>query len=155
VLGGTAPPAAEDDKAQPPQPRSASGRAEELTITVSRNSHCILLKAEINGRPVTLVLDTGASNTILSSELVGPASTPFPISPLKGSGLVGSGRWRRATIRIGSMIWVDHRVLEMGGLQDVSRSLRERVDGILGEDLLTDFKMVVINYQDRTLTLAR
>ncbi len=137
VLGGSSPP------------------CEELPITITRVSHCILLKAEIGGRAATLILDTGASNTILSSELLGPASTPLQVKPLKGSGLVGTGRWRRATIRIGRTVWVDHRVLEMDGLQDVSRGLKESVDGILGEDLLADFRIVIINYLDRTVTLAR
>lgn len=63
----------------------------------------ILIKAEVNDRPVTLVLDTGSSHTILSTKLL---QVDLPTleqagDSSKGSGWFGRAGWIKATVKVG------------------------------------------------------
>jgi predicted aspartyl protease len=114
-----------------------------------------LIKAQVNGRPAKLVVDTGSSHTILSSELlqVRPLALARADAPAKGSGYVGSAGWAKATVEVGTVKWSDHRVLVMNDFQDMSNSLQERVDGIIGADILREFNIVIIDFKNRRLFL--
>jgi gag-polyprotein putative aspartyl protease len=109
----------------------------------------------VNGRPARLVVDTGASNTILSSELlqVRPLAAAHADAPARGSGYVGSAGWAKATLEVGTNKWSDRRVLVMNDLQDMSNTLQETVDRIIGADVLREFDSVVIDFKHRRLFL--
>jgi hypothetical protein len=101
------------------------------------------------------LLDTGSSNTILSSELlqVRPLALEHANAPAKGSGYVGNAGWAKATLEVGTLRWPDRKVLVMNDLQQISNSMKQRVDGILGEDVLKEFDSVVIDFKHRRLFL--
>src|ERR1700687_793251 len=105
-----------------------------IPFEVNRNFGSILIRAQVNGKPATLVVDTGSSHTILSSELlqVRPLALEHADAPAKGSGYVGSAGWFKATLESGTMTWPNRRVLVMDDFQDLSKSMKQRVDGILG-----------------------
>lgn len=126
-----------------------------IPFEVNRRFGSILIRAQVNGHWATLVVDTGSSHTILSWELVqvSPLALPHAPAPSKASGLVGRGVWSKATLEIGAMTWTDHRVLVTNDFQDLSKSVSEKVDGILGEDVLKDFNSVVIDFQHHRLLL--
>ncbi len=129
----------------------------EIPFEVNRRFGSILIRGRVNGHWATLVVDTGSSHTILSCELlrVSPLVLPQAPAPSKASGLVGRGAWYKATLEIGAMTWTDHRVLVTNDFQDLSKSVSEKVDGILGEDVLKDFSSVVIDFQHHRLLLLR
>jgi len=104
-----------------------------------------------------MIVDTGSSHTILSWERlqVSPLALPQVPAPSKASGLVGQGGWSKANLEIGALTWTDHKVLVIDDFQDLSKSLNQRVDGILGEDVLKDFNSVVIDFQHHRLLLSR
>lgn len=128
-----------------------------IPFEVNRGFGSILIKAQVNGQPATLVVDTGSSHTILSWELlrVRPLALQQAPAPEKGSGLVGSAGWAKATLEIGAMTWKDRRVLVMDDFQNLSNSMKHRVDGIIGEDVLKEFNSVVIDFQHHRLLLLR
>ncbi len=128
-----------------------------IPFEVNRSFGSILIKAQVNGQPATLVVDTGSSHTILSGELlrVRPLALQQAPAPEKGSGLVGSAGWAKANLEIGAMTWKDRRVLVMDDFQDLSNSMKHRVDGIIGEDVLNEFNSVVIGFQHHRLLLLR
>jgi predicted aspartyl protease len=72
-----------------------------------------LVKVEANGRPAVLIVDTGASVTVISPELADVAPGTFDITayPSKGSGFTGRGLFRRATLKVGPITWRDHKVV--------------------------------------------
>jgi Aspartyl protease len=109
----------------------------------------------VNGRPARLVVDTGSSNTILSSELlqVRPLAAAHADASALGPGYVGSAGWVKATLEVGTNKWSDRRVLVMNDLQDMSNTLQETVDGIIGADVLREFDSVVIDFKHRRLFL--
>ena len=75
--------------------------------------------------------------------------------PAKGSGWVGSGAWAKANLGIGPMSWADRRVLVMDDFQSMSNNIRQRVDGIIGEDVLKEFQSVMIDFQRHRLFFVR
>src|SRR5208282_2443694 len=66
---------------------------------------------------------------------------------------VGSAGWAKATLEIRTMTWPNRRVLVMDDFQDLSKSMKQKVDGILGEDVLREFDSVVIDFKHHRLVL--
>jgi hypothetical protein len=126
-----------------------------IPFEVNRHFGTILVRAQVNGQAATLLLDTGSSNTILSSELlqVRPLALEHANAPAKGSGYVGNAGWAKATLEVGALRWPDQKVLVMNDLQQISNSMKQRVDGILGEDVLKEFDSVVIDFKHHRLFL--
>ena len=133
----------------------ASNPRIEIPFEVDHEFGAILIRAQVNGHPATLVVDTGCSHTILSSELlqVRPLALEQAPSPSKGSGLVGRGRWTKATVEVGRIKWVDRKVLVMNDFQEISNSMKQRVDGILGLDVLGEFDLIVLDFKHHRLQL--
>jgi hypothetical protein len=105
----------------------------------------ILVKTEVNGRPATFILDTGSSYTLVESQLLrlsARASGNIGALP-SGLGISGEGTWVTATIRIGMKTWRDQAVT--ASLDAISRSYGQHIDGILGEDVLSSLKSVLID----------
>ncbi len=124
-----------------------------IPFEVNRHFGSILIQAQVNGQPATLVVDTGSSHTILSSELlqVRPLALEHADAPAKGSGYVGTAGWAKATVEVGTFRWPDRKVLVMNDFQQISNSMKQKVDGILGEDVLKEFDSVVIDFKHRRL----
>jgi hypothetical protein len=143
---------------QQPQPYTAS-KTSHLRTTVpierSPNFGAILVSVQVNGKPAVLILDTGSNTTILSPEISGlnPAHLPRADPPRKGTGFAGDGRWGQATLIIGTTVWKNKRVLIVD-TKDISRAVRRKIDGILGQDILGEFKYVEINLAEKWLTLG-
>jgi hypothetical protein len=70
----------------------------------------------------------------------------------KGSGFSGTGVFTRASLRVGPLVWRDHRILTMD-LKEISKSLGENVDGLLSMDFLNEFEIVVVDLRQRKLIL--
>ncbi len=126
-----------------------------IPFTSSRNFNGILIRAQVNGQPATLVVDTGSSHTILSGELlqVRLLTLEHANAPAEGSGYVGTAVWAKATVQVGAFRWRDRKVLVMNDFQKISKSMKQRVDGILGEDLLREFDSIVIDFKHHRLVL--
>ena len=129
----------------------------EIPFEVNRNFGTILIRVQVNGQPATLVVDTGSSHTVLSSELlqVRPLALEHADAPAKGSGWVGRAAWAKATLEIGTTTWRDRTVLVMDDFRDMSNSMQQRVDGIIGEDVLKEFDSVVLDFKHQRLVLLR
>lgn len=141
----------------PGQDISAEGGSRSgVPFEVDRHFGSILIRAQVNGHPATLVVDTGSSHTILSSELlqVRPLAREHADAPAKGSGYVGTAGWAKATVEVGTLRWRDRNVLVMNDFQEISNSMKQRVDGILGQDVLKEFDSVVIDFKHHRLFLS-
>lgn len=121
-----------------------------IPFEVNRLFGVVLIRAQLNGHPATLLLDTGSSKTILSPELVEvrPQALQRAEVPATGSGYVGTAGWTKATLEVGGLRWPDRIVLVMD-FQEISKSMQQRVDGILGEDVLREFDSVFIDFKHR------
>lgn len=126
-----------------------------IPFEINRVSGAILIRAQVNGQPVTLIVDTGSSHTILSSELlqVRALALQQAEAAAKGSGYVGRAAWAKATLQIGTMTWRDRTVLVMDDFRSMSNSMEHKVDGIIGEDVLKEFGSVVLDFKHQRLLL--
>jgi hypothetical protein len=143
---------------QRPLPYLASKRPYRQTVVpIERSPHFgeILISVHVNGKPAILILDTGSNTTILSPEISGLNSARLPRAdpPRKGTGFVEDGRWGQATLTIGTTVWKDKRVLVVD-TKNLSRAVQRKIDGILGLDILDEFKIVEINLEEKRLTLS-
>jgi hypothetical protein len=114
----------------------------------------ILVEVQINGKPGVLILDTGASTTILSPEASGlnPIDLRRADPPKKGTGFVEVANWGEATLVTGARIWKDHRIL-VADMKSISDANRQKIDGILGQDILDEFKHIEIDLEGKQLVL--
>lgn len=116
----------------------------------------ILVQAKVNGNPATLLLDTGANRTIVSTRIYGNAQLNLQRirqNP-KGPGLAGESLRLRADVVLANHVWVAQPVSVMN-LDDLRRDLGVEFDGLLGEDLLREFHAVRINYKTHVIELEQ
>jgi hypothetical protein len=138
---------------------SVAAVAPDATIPFELNPEfrIILIQVWVNGRLARVVVDTGSSNTVLSAEFlrVDPLLLRGAGAPVKGSAMTAPSGWALATIGIGKLCWPNQKVLVRNGFSEISKSTKEKVDGIIGEDLLHEFGTVLIDYKTRRLLLQR
>lgn len=113
----------------------------------------ILLKGSVNGKPILLILDTGASRTILALEIARVPSLSMSRFAESGPGLAVRGRYAQATLELGGRLWRDRIVVGMN-LDEVSKAYGRRIDGLLGQDFLKEFERVTIDFRGRRLLLG-
>jgi hypothetical protein len=147
---------------------SVAGR-QSAPCTSAKTPHCrsvlpierdavfgvILVSVRVNGRLAALILDTGSSTTILSPEASGldPINLRHADPPKKGTGFVGDGRWGEATLVTGTRIWKDHRIL-VEDMKSITDAMHRKIDGILGQDILDEFKYIEIDFTHKRLVLG-
>jgi hypothetical protein len=127
----------------------------ELPFEISGSQSEILVRGTANGKPVLLILDTGASRTILARDLL--RSLPRPVLPSRfstdGPGLNARGTYTEATLELGGRLWRGRSVVAMD-MEEVSRAFGQRIDGLLGQDLLREFDRVTIDFRARRVVLS-
>jgi hypothetical protein len=133
------------------------GSDDGIPIELTSRFSLVLVRLEVNGKPATLVVDTGSSHTILSTQFLKlqALDTDVGANPRKGSGFVGNAAWIKATVKAGNQVWRDHEFLAMGDLPDVSNAVGQKIDGIMGEDILKEFAVIEIDFKHRRLILLR
>ncbi len=126
-----------------------------LPFEIDRTTATILVKGEVHGRAALLILDTGASTTLFRHDLVDLGAGGLGPSTFssEGPGLRADGRWTTATFRLGGRTWFHRKVVGMR-LDEVSRAFRRDIDGILGQDLLREFRSVTIDFDAKEVRLT-
>lgn len=126
----------------------------EIPFEYSRAFGLMLIKVEVNGRPAVMVLDTGSNETIVSPRLVivKQLSSIHAVSMAKGSGYTGAGVLATAVLKVGSLSSKNCQILVVD-LSDLSKSLGQEVDGILGMSVLKEFEIVTVDLRHHKLVL--
>ena len=114
----------------------------------------ILVDAKVNGNPVTLLLDTGANNTILDGKVYGPVLAPRIEPASKGPGVIGNALRLRVDLEIASRFLFSQPVSVMN-LGDLTQRVGAQFDGLLGQDILRQFRSVRINYHAHVIELEK
>lgn len=114
----------------------------------------LLIEAKVNGDRVTLLLDTGANRTILDTRAYG-RSLMTPSRPISRQvGVVGNAVRVRVDLEIAHQFLFSQPVSVMH-LDDLPQRLGAQFDGLLGQDILGQFRSVRINYRDRVIELEK
>jgi predicted aspartyl protease len=127
----------------------------ELPFEIEASQAAILVRGAVDGKPVLLILDTGASCTILARELVrlAPGALASSRFSSEGPGLNANGRYTEATLELGDRRWRNRIVVGMK-MDEVSRAYGRRIDGLLGQDVLREFDRITIDFRAKRLVLS-
>ena len=127
----------------------------EIGLVREKTFGNLLVCVEVNGKAGLMILDTGSSTTLVSEKFAGREVRDVQpsVTSLRGSGWLSSGRWGEATIHLGSRYWVNRRVI-VDDLRPMSDSLGWQIDGIFGEDLLRQYRSVIIDYDKNLVRLV-
>ena len=128
----------------------------EIPFELNPRFGSILVRVRVNGEPAILLVDTGSSHTILNGNFLGlnPLLLERASAPVQGSGLIGIAGWATATIDLGRRK-TKRRVLVMDEFREISKGMNQRIDGILGEDVLDEFTSVAIDFEHHRLVFHR
>jgi predicted aspartyl protease len=126
----------------------------EVPFEYSRAFGLMLIKAEVNGEPAVMVLDTGSNETIVSPRLVivKQLSSKDAVAMAKGSGYSGNAVITSALLRLGPLSPKNCQILVMD-LSDLSKGLGQNVDGVLGMSVLKEFEVVSVDLKHHKLVL--
>jgi predicted aspartyl protease len=126
----------------------------EVPFEYSKAFGLMLIKVEVNGKPAVMVLDTGSNETIVSPRLVivKQLSSKDAVAMAKGSGYSGTGVIATVYLRVGPLSSTNCEILVMD-LGNLSKSLGQEVDGILGMSVLKEFEIVSVDLRHHKLVL--
>jgi predicted aspartyl protease len=122
----------------------------ENTLPITTLGTHVAVEAEVNGKPVTLLLDTGADQNVLTAAAATRLGLPLSTGTVPGQGAGGE---------FGPVSWVhiQHFALGEARLRDqlafvVPLPREFTADGVLGTPFFNAF-IVTIDYQRKNLTL--
>jgi hypothetical protein len=135
-----------------PEPNHATRGSVRLPFKTVKS--LMLVTGKINERPVTLVFDTGANRTIVSDRCYGGERLGLAEAYRNesGAGVRGESIRKSVDLTIADHIWVGQRVSVMD-LDALERDLGIEFDGLLGQDVLREFRSVRIDYDARVIEL--
>ena len=114
----------------------------------------ILVDAKVNGHSATLLFDTGANDTIINAKLCGNVSAPSLEQTSRGPGIVGHALRLRVDLEIGGRLLLSQPMSVMS-LGDLPQRVGAPFDGLLGQDILREFRSVRINYRTHVIELEK
>jgi hypothetical protein len=135
-------------------PPPTCARKETVLLPFRSLHSLILVDAKVNGNPATLLLDTGANNTIISAEMYGNVPAPRLELASKGPGIVGNALRLRVDLEIAGRFLFSQPVSVMN-LGDLPQRVGVPFDGLLGQDILRQFHSVRIDYKKHVIELEK
>jgi hypothetical protein len=131
-------------------PAQAKPRVVELSYR-SVDSY-ILVDAKIDGSPVKLLFDTGSNTTIVNAKSFCRTELHVSQPVNRGPGIVGRALRLRVDLELAHQIVFSQPVSVMN-LEELSKSFRIEFDGLLGQDILNQFRSVRIDYKRHVIEL--
>jgi hypothetical protein len=114
----------------------------------------ILIEGKIDDKRVTFLLDTGSNRTIVDIRAYG--GVPFTLRPAQRNsnapGVVGESVRLPVNLTLADQIWIGQHV-SMMNLDELQRVLGIPFDGLLGQDILREFRSVRIDYNAHVIEL--
>jgi len=127
-------------------PLPALAQRRIVTVPFRSVDSFILVDAKIDGTPVRLLVDTGANKTILNAKSFCKTEMNVTRPVNRGAGIVGNALRLRVDLEIAHEFMFSRRVSVMN-LEELSRRFGIQFDGLLGQDILNQFRSVRIDYK--------
>jgi predicted aspartyl protease len=135
-----------------PLPNRARPSALRLPFRTAHSM--IIVQGRVNGSPVTFLVDTGATRTIVSASIYG--KVPFRLRTIErtsqGAGIMGDSVIVPVNLELDNHTWSGQHVAIMN-LDGLSQVLGVQFDGLIGEDILREFHSVRIDYHAHMIEL--
>jgi hypothetical protein len=116
----------------------------------------ILIEGKIDEKSITFLLDTGSNHTIVDVRSYGDVQLVLPPAQRNRSATFITGKSVRlpVNLNLADHIWAGQcvTIMNLGELQQV---LGVSFDGLLGQDVLSEFRSVRIDYNGRVIELER
>jgi hypothetical protein len=127
-----------------------------VRLISDKGTGTILVDASVNGQPVVMILDTGASHSMFDASVFGLSEVQLQAARMKGRGLGLDADvvWRSADFEIGDEAWKQHPI-EVADLHLLSKIYGRKIGGIVGQDVLRSFVSVQINYKGQCVMFQR
>lgn len=137
-----------------PLPNRANPSAVLLPFRTVRS--LILIEGKVDDKPVTFVFDTGSNNTIVSTRSYGRAQFLLRRAQRnrESAGMAGESVRLLVNLTLADHVWVGQRVSVMN-LDELQDALGLRFDGLLGQDILREFRTVRIDYHAHVIELEQ
>ena len=132
--------------------RSSTAQPGVVRLPFRAVNSLILVEAKVNGRPVTLLLDTGANKTILNAKAYGIVNLPVSQTVNRGPGIVGNALRLRVDLELAHGFLFSQPVSVMN-LDELAQRFGIHFDGLLGQDILNQFRSMRIDYKTHTIEL--
>jgi hypothetical protein len=115
----------------------------------------ILIEGKVNSHHVVFLMDTGSNHTIVDAKTY--REFDFPLRNVQrnpyGAGINGESISVRLDLQLADRMWVGQTVSVMN-LDGLAKLLGIRqVDGLIGEDILRQFRSVRIDYNSHVVEL--
>lgn len=125
----------------------------EVPFELDDKLQMVLLEVQVNGKQGLFILDTGSKHTVVSHALAGVSNLDLKAAQMAGQGINGEAIGTAVTLKVGrAREQVTVAAMDISGLQ---KRLGRPVDGLLGQDFLTRFRRVTIDFKARKLILER
>jgi predicted aspartyl protease len=134
---------------------SAPAAVLEIPFTVSPKQAMLLVEVRVDGHPLTFLLDTGSTFTVIDHALLG-----IPATELK------KARFARGGVGVDFEAIVTPHRLQIGArtfdawhllatdIGPLAAMYGRRIDGVLGQDALSRFRTITIDFVRRVLILT-
>jgi Aspartyl protease len=135
-----------------PMPNHANPGALRLPFRTVQS--LILVDGKVGEKRVTLLLDTGSNRTIVSLRSYGGVQLPLRRAQRNRSaaGMKGESVRLPVNLTLADHIWAGQCVTVMN-LDELQQVLGIRFDGLLGQDILREFRSVRIDYSAHVIAL--
>ena len=136
----------------------SSAPAQTTYVSLTRTGSSIVVDVTVSGKTRHFLLDTGAGLSVLSLDTAGwsPVDLMKAVSSRSAVGLEGtihSMGSATVTLELGRTIIV--APVAVADLNPLSKALNIELDGILGQDILSQFSRVNIDYKNKQLILEK
>jgi hypothetical protein len=133
-------------------PKGSTG----VRLISDKSTGTILVDASVDGQPVVMILDTGASHSIFDAGIFGVSAMQLQEARMKsrGLGLEADVVLRTADFEIGQEAW-KLQPIEIADLHLLSKIYGRKIGGIVGQDVLRSFISVQINYKGQCVMFQR
>lgn len=123
-----------------------------ISIPFKSVGSLIVINLNLEGKPATMVLDTGAAATFVSLELVNLTDSTS-IQETRSGGFAVSGKVTLVSFELNGNHY-NMPVIAMN-MKDLSDKLGIKIEGILGEDFLRNFSSIHIDFHHKTVELEK
>lgn len=115
----------------------------------------MIVATVVNGKPRRFIVDTGAETTIISKETVNMNLVELRKARFaqSGPGMLGEAIVMRVDLKLGANIWPQAPVMVMD-LHYIQDRYGKDIDGLLGQDVLSQFSSVTVDFKNRQLLLT-
>lgn len=117
----------------------------------------IFVEAQVNNKKVSLILDTGASSSLISYDIAGLGKYHLP--KMKNSntsgdkGFNGEAFETKADFEFAG-VTIKQLPVFAGNVENLSERTHRKCDGLIGQDILRKFKSIKIDYVNHILELV-